>query len=465
MWLQRLRQTVESHIGKGATLVVAVSGGGDSVALLHGLHACHEALNLRLVVVHLDHALRPESAEEAAFVGNLALAMGWMSLRERVEVAAWAAEQGKNVEDAARRLRYTFFDQSAKAVGATAIAVAHTQDDQAETVIMHLLRGAGLEGLRGMSLMAPSPLPTTSIPLFRPLLGVERETLRAWLRDNGYAWREDGSNADTHRFRSAVRHRYLPLLEEVAPALRERLAQTASLLAADADLLQSLTEHAWQRMAQHRQERIVLARSPFLAEAHAIQRRLVRRAYETVQTGVQELSALHITQALNLIATGQANQQMTLPGGIVLTLAHDGIWMGAPVAPVGWHGTELPAQGEIVVGGKRVTLRVATPAELPHEWGGLPPTTAFFDANGIAFPLTMRPSHPNDQWQPYGMGGREVSLREWFSKQKVPHHQRSTIPLLVDANGQILWVAGWRTAHIGRVTEATTELLRVEVTE
>lgn len=465
MWLDDLRQMVETHIGKGATLVVAVSGGGDSVALLHGLHHIHEGLNLRLVIVHLDHGLRPDSGVDAAFVGVLALELGWMCLREKMDVATWAVQEGRNVEEAARHLRYRLLEASAKAVGATAIVLAHTQDDQAETVLMHLLRGAGLEGLTGMALYGASPIKEATTPLFRPLLGVDRATLRSWLTSNGYGWCEDSTNADTNRFRSAVRHRSLPMLEEAAPRLRERLARTAQILAADADLLHTLTDRAWTHLAIVRDDRICLSRDLLLKEAPAIQRRLIRRAYTTVQHADRELSAEQIKQTLTLIESGAMNQQITLPGGIVLTLAHDGVWMGAPFHASTWKATELPISGTIDIGTRIFEVRVATPADLPRDWGAVPPTVAFFDLDVLSLPLTVRPPLVNDVWQPFGMKGQFVGLREWFSKQKVPHYQRETLPLLADATGQILWVVGWRTAHQGRVTSTTTQVLRLEVTE
>lgn len=465
MWLIDLKQMVETHIGKGATLVVAVSGGGDSVALLHGLHHIHEALKLRLVIVHLDHALRSDSGEDAAFVGSLALELGWMCLRETIDVAGWAAQEGRNVEDAARHLRYGLLEVSAKAVGASAIVLAHTQDDQAETVLMHLLRGAGLEGLRGMAVYGASPVADATTPLFRPLLDVDRASLRAWLTGKGYKWREDSTNADTRRFRSAVRHRFLPLLEDAAPRLRERLAQTARLLAMDSDLLMSLTEEAWHRIATITGERVCLARTLLLSEPPAIQRRLIRRAYTTVQTADRELSAEQINQTLTLICSGSINQQMTLPGGLVVTLAHDGIWMGSPFDAIPWQATHLPVGGTVESGTTTFTTRFATPVDLPLDWNTVPPTVAFFDLDSLVMPLTVRPPLPSDRWHPFGMNGQEVDLREWFSKQKVPHYQRETLPVVVDATGQIIWVVGWRTAHTGRVTSTTTQILRVEVTE
>jgi tRNA(Ile)-lysidine synthase len=464
MWLNNLRLTLETHIGKGATLIVAVSGGGDSVALLHGLHQCHEVLNLRLVVAHLDHALRPDSGADAAFVGNLALQLGWMCLRERVDVASWAATEGRNIEDAARQLRYTFLETAAKAVGASAIVVAHTQDDQAETLLMHLLRGAGLEGLAGMATYGPAPLKDGTTPLFRPLLTTNRATLRIWLTRQGHSWREDSTNTDTHRFRSHVRYQILPFLEESSPRLRERLAQTASLLSTDAILLRTLTNDAWERVATVSEGRVHFNLADFLAEPLAIQRRLIRRAYTTIQSAERELSAEHINRAMTLIATGNINQQATLPGGMVLTLAHDSVWLGAPFQQMVWEAHTLPDSGTIK-SGYTFTLSDSTPADIPSDWQSLPPTIAYFDRSALNFPLTVRPPRSDDRWQPYGMNGQVVALREWLAKQKVPLHQRETVPLVVDAHGQIVWVVGWRTAHIGSITPRTTDILRIEATE
>ncbi len=253
-WIETLRATIEGWPGAGSSLVVAVSGGSDSVALLHGLAALRDALGLRLVVAHLDHALRPDSTLDAAFVGRLALALGLPCLRERRDIPALLARRGGNLEEVARRERYAMLEEAARAVRADAIALAHTADDQAETLLMHLLRGAGLDGLKGMTSRARSPLPDATAPLFRPLLGVERVTLQTWLCGNGLAWREDPTNQDTSRFRSRLRHTLIPLLEREQPHLRAHLARSAHLLAGEHEWLDAETDASLGK-ARHNRER------------------------------------------------------------------------------------------------------------------------------------------------------------------------------------------------------------------
>jgi tRNA(Ile)-lysidine synthase len=466
-WLDTLRAQVEAGPGAGSTLVVATSGGGDSVALLLGLHALREELNLRLVVAHLDHMLRPNSGDDAAFVGQLALKLGLLCLREQRDVAKLAAEQRLNLEEAARRARYAFLEEAGQATRADAIAVAHTADEQAETVLMHLLRGAGLDGLKGMTTLARSPVPGAAVPLFRPLLLVERATLREWLREHGASWREDATNADTTRFRSRLRHHLLPLLDEAAPGARARMARAASVLAADYAWMEAQTEAAWKQVADPREASVRLERAAFLAQPEALQRRLVRRAFFHLRPTARDLSFEQVSEALDVARRGDNGMRATLPGGLFLIVGDADLMIGA-VWDVGTSlhltsGVVLPDEGEMQAEGVSVTVQEVGRAALPDEWQALPPTVAFLDAAALRWPLAMRPPVAGDRWAPLGMGGQTVDLRDWLAKRKVPLPQRDVIPLLVDAGGTILWVVGAQVGEAARVTPATERVIRVTV--
>jgi tRNA(Ile)-lysidine synthase len=219
---------------RGVGVLVGVSGGADSVALLRSLHSLAEPVGLRIVAAHLNHGMRPgAAADDAAWTTELCDRLGIPVVLEKVDVPAYASERRLNLEEAARAARYQFFDRAARAKNCTHVAVAHTSDDQVETVLHHLFRGTGLAGLRGMQSVRPL---AEGLTLVRPLLRIRRTQIEDWLGSLGQDYRTDSTNADTSRTRSRIRHSVLPALErEFGPQIRDTLLRVAD----QADELQS----------------------------------------------------------------------------------------------------------------------------------------------------------------------------------------------------------------------------------
>ncbi len=306
----------------GSRLVVAVSGGADSVALLHALHACSGRQRLSLHVAHLDHALRPESPEDAAFVR--ALAGRW---RLPVTIARWPVaerceREGWSLEDGARRLRYQFLQEVAKAHSAGVIALAHTADDQAETVLMRLVRGTGLLGLSAI----PAKRRLQEVWLVRPLLGVWRYQLLAYLDNAGLVYREDASNRDLSFLRNRVRHELLPLLERACnPNIKAALTQLAEQSADDYAYLQAAARRHWKRLAKPvpsggpgRPPAIEIRVAGFLRQPTALQRQLLRQAILELRGELTAIEFRHWRGAQRLFAGRPAGTVLDLPGGIRL---------------------------------------------------------------------------------------------------------------------------------------------------
>lgn len=463
-WLETMRAAVLAGPGSGSTLLVAVSGGSDSVALLHGLMLLQDSLRLRLVVAHLDHALRPDSAEDAAFVGRMALDLRLLCLRERRAVAELVAESGGNLEEVARCVRYGVLDSAARAVGADAIALAHTADDQAETLLMNLLRGAGLDGLKGMLPLAPPPFPELTTPLFRPLLMVPRTTLRDWLDARGQPWREDVTNQDRRFRRSRLRYEVIPFLEQLQPTLRSRLARTAHTLALDHAWLAAETERVWQQLTQLHPARVGFSRSAFLAQPPALQRRLLRRAFAHLCAPPRDLSHEQTSHALTVAAQGTSGSRATLPGHLSLLVEYDMLWVEGeadsepePIAPL-----VLPSAGTVAHGTLTVTVEMGGREMLPADWRSLPRTTALLDGDTLRWPLTLRPPTPDESWQPLGMA-TPVHLRSWLATHHVPRHERSRLLVLTDATNTILWLVGWGVSEAARVQPTSEQVVRIAV--
>jgi len=300
---------------RGETLVVGLSGGADSVALTHVLASLQRRRGFRLVAAHLDHGLRPGSPDDAAFCHAFCELLGVPFHGGSAPVRARASREKGGLEQAARRERYSFLRRVKQDEGAAAIAVAHTQDDQAETLLLRLLRGAGASGLAGMR--------PRSADLVRPLLGVPRPRVLEHLRARGIAWREDPSNADPAHLRNRVRHELLPYLEQrFNPRIREALARTAALLADEASLIGTQAEELVAKIGSRDGEALVLDRLRLAEAPLAVARAAVRLALQRTG-GLSGIDRGHVERILRVAhAEAPAGRRILLPGGREVRFTH-----------------------------------------------------------------------------------------------------------------------------------------------
>jgi tRNA(Ile)-lysidine synthase len=308
-------------LSSGSRVLVAVSGGADSVALLHVLHALSSRLKLHLRAAHLDHGLRPESADDALFVGKSAATLRIPATIERREVAALSAEQGWSVEDGARRIRYQFLAETARRYSMGVVALAHTADDQAETVLMRLMRGTGLTGLAAIpAKRGLDEAPGERITVVRPLLETWRRDIVSYLQEEGIAYREDASNCDQRFLRNRIRHHLLPLLEkEYNPNVKGALNQLAEQSGLDQGYLQEATERQLKRVLRPSGANAVsLDIAAFRRQPTALQRQMVRHAIRRVRGDLQEFEFRHWREIVRLFADRPAGSIVHLPGGIEL---------------------------------------------------------------------------------------------------------------------------------------------------
>lgn len=461
----------------GQTILVGVSGGPDSLCLLHVLQRLAPELNITLHVAHLNHGLRGADADaDAAFVADTARAWGLPVTIERADVASMAAQPGISTEEAARNARYDFLSRLAAQLGATAVAVGHNADDQAETVLMHFLRGSGLAGLRGM--LPASPLPSGtgvsgSLTLIRPLLFTPRADILAYCDENDLQPRFDRSNEDVTFFRNRLRHELLPLLETYNPQIRRILGATASVAAADHDLLHDHTVAAFAALAQSTTSgAVIFDLAGWQALPLALQRSLLREAVHRLRGGLRDIGFVHVEQAVWTLATGNAGARMTLPAGLEAVLGYTRF-------AIGEAGIELPVAGapqlliepvrlhdeatlSAALPGWRVETGLLTPTELPAGWqNNADPWQAVFDADALGNNLALRGRRAGDRFQPLGMDGNSKLLAEYFTNVRLPAAARDRWPLLVNAADQILWVCGLRVDERARVTDRTSRVLHI----
>ncbi len=473
--------------GRRHLVLVAVSGGGDSVALLHLLHHLAPTWRLALHVGHVDHGLRPDSAQDAAFVARLAQDLDLPFHLRRLDPQA--LRQAGNLEAAAREARYqalvdmlhTALAQADDTVDRATgyVAVAHTADDQAETLLMRLVRGTGLPGLAGMRpvrSMEERPLdlgPSAHLTprLVRPLLSVNRAELRTYLREAGIPWREDPTNRDLDRVRNRVRHQILPRLQAINPQVIPALARTGLLLADEADRLAQLDRAAFRRLCVHQDpDRVVLDRAAFLAEDRATQRGVLRLAWQVLDAPPEALDFeavedLRVALAQIRGATGPH----PVGAGVSWTASREHFAVhrsGTTAFPLRQPhlppGTQrpVPVPGCLDVDGWRLTATTLRPTELPADWRERGPWEAFLDADRLVRPVLTTPQ-PGMRVQPLGMSGSR-SVGDLFTDCGVPPEQRPGWPILVDeATGQVAWVCGLRIGHPFRITPETRRVVHL----
>ncbi|MDP2318422.1 MAG: tRNA lysidine(34) synthetase TilS [Acidobacteriota bacterium] len=445
--LERLRQSVarEGLWSPGARVIAAVSGGADSVALVWLLHDLAVAGAITLVgLAHLNHRLRPDADADALFCAALAGRLGLTADIGVVDVAARARADGVSIEAAGRAARYAFLEDAATRAAAEAIAVAHTRDDQAETVLLRLLRGTGTTGLRGV-------LPRRG-RVVRPLLDITRAELRAELAARAESWREDASNLDLATPRNRVRHELLPYLRtHFSAGVDAVLARTAEVARADEALLAELAASAFSRVATVDDGRVSIEATGLCALPAALRRRVARMALETA--GGTRSYGLDEARAVVAACDGTGPGRVDLPGlrmersgaGVVLLIRG-----GTPRADGEWPERLLEVPGEVeLADGRRVVAASPPEGEVPARDTA---TTVVVDADRLIPPLTVRGRRPGDRVRPHGLGGRK-KLQDLFVDRKVPRAERDRVPVVVDARGRVVWVVGHALDEAFRVTD------------
>ncbi len=449
--------------GRGS-LVVAVSGGPDSLALLLLLARLRESLGLTLHVAHLDHGLRGrEAQDDARFVEEATRRLGVPVTLERWDVESHRAIRRLSVEEAAREVRYTFLSRVAAGLGADAVALGHTADDQVETVLMHLIRGSGMAGLVGMSPLShwPSHTNRQRTTLARPLLQVTREETEAYCSWRSITPRQDSSNRSLLFTRNRIRTDLLPLLGSYNPRFPEALLRLGRSLAQDQAHLTAETERAREALAASTPDGVVIERQGFAGLHPALQSRLLRMAYEELNGSALGLEGAHLTGMVRL-SRGPAGRQMDLPGGLVFSVGYGSLELerrGAlpPSQPLllGEYPLAVPGKTRIpgwTVEARRLKVRRRLPATDSH--------VARLDGARMGRNLHVRGRRPGDRLRPLGMEGSR-SLQDLFVDAKVPRAERDLVPLVVSDEG-IAWVVGHRVAHWARLREDTAVVLELK---
>ena len=468
----------------GDAVVVGVSGGADSVCLAHLLLHLTPRLRLRLQVAHLNHELRGvESDLDARHVSELARIWGLPCTVERADVRSLAAMHRLSLEEAARQARYAFLARTAQQAGAQRIAVGHHADDQAETVLMHFLRGSGVAGMRGMLPRTPlsdyralseraENVDIEKVVLIRPLLGVRRAEIEDYCARNALATRFDRSNVDTTFHRNRLRHELLPMLRQINPGIDRVLVHTAEVMAGDFEILAEATRSALDRVELD----AVLGPDGAAAEVRfslaawrelpvGLQRSTIRAAVTRLRRTLRNINWEHIDAAARVGREGATGDAATIAAGLALTVGYDGLWIGPEGAATPGLGprvqelVSLCMPGVTDIGeGWRVRVELCSPERLAQTYAtNDDPWTAYLDADVVGSQLALRPRQPGDRFQPLGLGGHSARVNEFMINAKIPASDRATWPLLIGAEG-IAWLCGLRIDARSAIRPATQRI-------
>jgi len=452
--VRRISASISSHglFRKNDAIIVALSGGADSCALLHILLALGHPAS-KITACHLNHCLRgSESDADEQFCYELAASYGTTFESRRIDVKVLARSSRCCLEDAGRRARHAFLEEMRQKYHATAIALAHHADDQAETLLMRLIRGAGLSGLSAMS--------WRNGRLVRPMLDISRAEIEDYLQENRLQFREDSSNSDTVFLRNRIRHQLLPLLEEFNPAIRRGLAATAALLSDEEELLAAITAEQFSALAECQHGRVTFDIHTLAALPPAMQRRLIRLAAGHVAGNLLNLTQQHINDAAALIRPGRPNRRISLHGSLVTRRQYDQLIIeqeGDDAPPPACVQIDGPGLFSLWHGFLLEITRQPCPT-LPQKKSN---NTVWFDPQNTPFPWLVRPFQAGDIITPLGMNGKK-KVKDIFIDAKIPPDQRRIIPLIF-CDTQLIWIAGVRQSADSALDQDTRTALCVKI--
>jgi tRNA(Ile)-lysidine synthase len=452
MIYKTFKKTIARHdlIGPGEKVLVAFSGGQDSSALLDLLLRFRDEVPIEIRLAHFNHKLRPSANADEAHAKAVAGKTKLVFVTDSRNVRLYARRRRLNLEEAARTLRYGFLKKAARRMGATKIATGHTLTDQAETVLMRLLRGTGPQGLGGM---APKP----DDLLIRPLLDLERREITAYLSRRGISFRSDETNLDRRYLRNRIRLDVLPTLETIEPAVVRHLGRLAMIMRDEERLLERVTATAWHELLRSVDGRPALDAVGLLTLPRALARRVVRKFLSDLCGDLRGFSFEDVESIFGL----KNGKEKTVRNGLALRREAGLLFRKrsrprAKVSEVRWDGnTALKFRGT------GWEFRAST---IKHEPAGNlsfdDRYRAYLDKGRLEFPLIVRNRRPGDRYRPLGAPGSK-KLKEMLRAKGVPLAVRDTLPVFVSA-GRIVWVPGLPVSEEHKVTGSTKTLFVIE---
>jgi tRNA(Ile)-lysidine synthase len=451
----------------GDKVVVAVSGGADSISLLQILHNVGTALGVELHIAHLDHGLRGKaSIEDADFVRTRAAELGLPTTIESRDVNTYRKQNHLSLEEAAREVRYKFLEEVVTAVGASSVAVAHTSNDHVETLTLHLLRGTGLTGLVGLKEKSIVRYKRVGpLTVIRPLLCLSRVDVEQYCRDLNLEFRTDASNDSLSLTRNRIRHKLLPRIRaEFNLQIDEAFNRLSRLASDDIDFINSESSKAMASVVRVEGDKIRIERPGFLALHPALKRAVLRQALALILGSPKNIESVHIEEML-VLAKGGAGRRLDLPDGIKFFSGYQELIIGRTLPedipfPILDGEYKINVPGVTNIPGWRIVASIAENEGEPTADKGRGCFSQLFDFDLIGNDLRVRPRKSGDKFQPLGMTAVK-SVKDFFIDAKVPRPWRPKVPLVVNPR-QVVWIVGYRLDDRVKITLSSRMVLRLE---
>jgi tRNA(Ile)-lysidine synthase len=471
MLIARVRDHIreEGLLRPGEHALIAVSGGPDSMALLHLLSRLASELQIRLTVAHANHGFRgEESDEEEQLVEAYASELGLSCRAAHLDMPAYIRATGQTGQAASREQRYRFLTQAAAECGASKIALAHHADDQAETVLLRVLRGTGPQGLSGM--LARRTF--ANVELIRPLLRINKESLVGYCREEGIPFHTDSSNAKTQYTRNRLRLQTMPLLRTYNPRLEEALTRLADVMQAENDYLTEAVQETFALLVRPENGGFSFSRKAFQGLHLALQRRLIKLLLEYLATGAEQQDdfgfMLTETVRLAVIHEGRPNSTLDLAENLKLYREYDRIRLVPPETSEPFlhyileetvaSAASAPYEQVLPNGAGRLFIETSDGCGALSRAGSSSRDVAVFDRDALVFPLVVRSRREGDRIRPMGLKGSK-KVKDIFIDEKLPSRLRAVWPIVADGEERVLWLPGIRQSSHAAVTENTVRCL------
>jgi len=467
--LKTVKQTIASHrmLAAGDSVLIAVSGGPDSVTLADVLRTLAPDYRLRMAIAHLNHGLRRQDSErDAQFVAGLARQLDLPLYAAKKDVRRLQQSAHLSLEEASRKMRYKFFEEISDRYGYNKIAVGHHSNDNAELVLMNLLRGSGPLGLSGIA-------PVRDGKILRPLILLKRSEIDDYIAERKLSFVTDASNSDLSLRRNRIRHHLIPELEKTYnPAIIDTLNRLATIMRAEDLWFENILSKDYDRcIAVKGPDTVSIDLDRFAGLAAAVRRRMLRRAIGSIKKDLRRITLGHIDAVLTLADKRPGMGRLNLPDGIrvVLKAAELTINNRQSDAPPGAGGSAvidyrytITPPGALSLREIGATIKLAEiGADALPDFNTIGQNLAFFDMDRLQFPLVVRNARPGDRFSPLGLNGTQ-KVKKYFSDHKIPGSRRRLCPLLL-SSGKIIWLAGHRIDNRAKVVSATRRILKAEL--
>ena len=449
--LEKIKKTIKNHsmLAYGATVIVGVSGGPDSTALLAALSLLSKEYGLKLFAVHINYHLRgAESNGDQKFCENLC-----RRLRvpfEAVQADFSRGKKGGSIQDAARNFRYMVFSVKASESKAACVAVAHNRDDQVETMLMRFLRGSGTEGLAGIP---PTRELSRGVRLIRPMIDIPRKDIEKFLAEKKFRARQDSSNRKELYLRNKIRLRLIPLLKrEYNRGFDEAAIRLIRILNEENSFLAEASEKAFNRLKVTGDGCCSFACANLNVLHPALLKRVLRAGIEQVKGDLTGLEFQHFEKIAEILCLGRGKAD--LPGNVAAQVHSGKLYLRMKS---GEKQDLIPLVFPGITKTGRFKIR-AVPGRAPSAFKG--PSHAYIDLKKISLPLCVRSRRAADRFTPLGMKGKK-KLQDFFVDLKLPEFERDAVPVVVDGTGKVVWVAGYRIDDTVKITKKTEEVIHL----